>query len=602
MRLRYILVLRSNRVGSMELYNAKGEQVPGFGGVVFASSATAKLASVGELCDAGMICVFDNTQLRTFKASEVQITGTAFTQDSRDQETRLYPLQLFRKQEPEAAAVAMWAELPEVIPDRAFLAKTYVREDLSELDRYHAKLGDVGIKAMKRALPQLKIPTKYRCEACIEGKIHKFGHKKCKSGDRTQYLPGVCIHSDHSGPYARSIGGYRYSQLFMDRGSGFLWAVRMTKKTGHYDAFPRVIADARAASGRKLQFFQTDGDGVFASCQTSDLLLAEKVRHLRSAAHDSNTNPFIERARRTVFEGTCTSLLRSGAPACFWGEAEAHKIFTMNVLPSFEDPERKGVFLSRKNLLEGDQRAFNLEHLMAFGTAATCYIPTGNRQGGKVPSQRRSFRGVIVGYAENMPSYRVWDLAAKKLRYVSYNFTIAHEGFYPFKDKNIWEREWQFQPANFFTTATMTERELESFDFDREELEEVQNHHSATELQELPRPAPSWTVLEIQREMSAPLAQAEVPVELPRPELKISGVETVSSYSVQKFLFNRHPKFKLLQPHLRENMQKMTRLKQKMKQRRRMRSRLKILRKNCGTLFASELLGLMRQRRCFFEP
>jgi len=59
------------------------------------------------------------------------------------------------------------------------------------------------------------------------------------------------------------------------------------------------------------------------------------------------------------------------------------------MLPSYEDPENKGIFLSRKNKLENNKRKFNLEHLMAFGTAATCYVPTERRQGGKEPSQRR---------------------------------------------------------------------------------------------------------------------------------------------------------------------------------------------------------------------
>jgi hypothetical protein len=105
-----------------------------------------------------------------------------------------------------------WTEFPDAIDDesgQALLAKTYRKEGLSDLDRYHAKLGDVGLKAMKKALPNLKIPkgmTKYRCECCIEGKIHKFGHPKCAEGDRTEYLPGACIHSDHSGPYAYSLG------------------------------------------------------------------------------------------------------------------------------------------------------------------------------------------------------------------------------------------------------------------------------------------------------------------------------------------------------------------------------------------------------------
>ena len=62
-----------------------------------------------------------------------------------------------------------------------------------------------------------------------------------------------------------------------------------------------------------VQFFQSDGDGVFTSKETEAILRKGKIRHLKGAPHDSNTNPFIERVRRTIFEGTATSLIRSGA-------------------------------------------------------------------------------------------------------------------------------------------------------------------------------------------------------------------------------------------------------------------------------------------------
>ena len=137
---------------------------------------------------------------------------------------------------------------------------------------------------------------------------------------------------------------------------------------------------------------------MFTSSETSALLSKEKIRHEYSAPYDSNTNPFIERARRTIFEGVSTALLRSGAPSSFWGEAECHKIFTMNHLPTEEDPEFPGKYLSRKNLLVGDKRLFNLERLMAFGTATTCYVPIEKRRGGKGQAQRRSFKGVLLGY------------------------------------------------------------------------------------------------------------------------------------------------------------------------------------------------------------
>jgi hypothetical protein len=262
----------------MLLYSPNGDQVPGFDRVIFAKGASEKLASVGDLCDASLVCVFDDKGLKTYKASEVSILGKPFTTDTRDAKTRLYPLSLYRKkgetmsnmsvpdsEKVEASELCKWDDLPALAHEAVvieLLAKTYVKEGLSKLDRYHAKLGDIGIKAMKKEMPNLKVPKKYRCECCIDAKMHKFGHSRVPVEGRIKYAPGTCIHSDHSGPYARSIGGCRYSQLYMDMGSGFLWAVRMAKKSGHYDATPRVIADARAASGKRLQYFQSDGEGV----------------------------------------------------------------------------------------------------------------------------------------------------------------------------------------------------------------------------------------------------------------------------------------------------------------------------------------------------
>ena len=496
--------MHSEGVGAMRLYTPEGKLFPGFDNVVFAKQCARKLASVGELCDSGMVCVFDKKGLTTYEEKDVEISGEIFTQDERDKKTELYPISLFRKLDEKnsntninSVFVSMVAsakkeckekksekvitqEMPKTIDDgellpTALLAKTYIKEGLSNVDRYHAKCGDVGVKYLKRAFPSLSVPKLYRCEFCIEGKIHKFGHGPCKPGRRTEYLPGVCIHSDHSGPYAKTYGGSRYSQLFLDRGSGYLWAFRMDKKTKHYDVTPSVFLDAQALSGRPTQIFHSDGDGVFTSSETSALLSKEKIRHEYSAPYDSNTNPFIERARRTIFEGVSTALLRSGAPSSFWGEAECHKIFTMNHLPTEEDPEFPGKYLSRKNLLVGDKRLFNLERLMAFGTATTCYVPIEKRRGGKGPAQRRSFKGVLLGYVENMPAYRIWNLEDKKIVSVSFNFTICHEGYYPFRDKADWPPECKEDPEFFSPTVdgVLSTVDFEKFKFDPEETQEL---------------------------------------------------------------------------------------------------------------------------------
>ena len=169
--------------------------------------------------------------------------------------------------------------------------------------------------------------------------------------------------------------------------------------------------------------------------------------------YDTNTNPHPwERTRsgRTVFEvsQSCSALelLLFGFYA-FGESAECHRSTrsTICLHICLPDPDKPGAFCSRRNLLEGSRRPFNLERLMAFGTAATCYVPKEQRKGGKEPAQRRSFHAVILGYEEVMPAYRVWDLETRRIKLVSYNFTICHEGYYPFRDKINW-------PAEFMTT------------------------------------------------------------------------------------------------------------------------------------------------------
>ena len=83
--------MQSEVVGSMMLYSPKGVRMPGFDRVVFAKQAAEKLASVGDICDKGMVCIFDSKCLRTYYEKDVQIKGDPFTEDQRDPYSRLYP-------------------------------------------------------------------------------------------------------------------------------------------------------------------------------------------------------------------------------------------------------------------------------------------------------------------------------------------------------------------------------------------------------------------------------------------------------------------------------------------------------------------------------
>ena len=207
--------LKSEGVGTMDLQTTSGEPVAGFHRVIFCKNVAEKLCSVGEMCDAGYVFVFDENKLVSYSKTDFKVTGKMVTSDLRDPRTKLYPITFHRRTEgvgekkskknaiPLIASVAIappptttpvpfdfceQKRLPLVIVDEplnsTFLAKSYKHPDLSQIDKYHAKLGDIGIKYMKRCMPTLKIPSQYRCDVCISGKIHKFGHKKCAEGVR----------------------------------------------------------------------------------------------------------------------------------------------------------------------------------------------------------------------------------------------------------------------------------------------------------------------------------------------------------------------------------------------------------------------------------
>ena len=169
--------MESDGVGSLELLTANGQVMPGLDKVIFAKTVSDKLISVGGMCDNGLVCVFDKECLTTYKENDFKAQGVIFSRDARDLKSRLYPMKLFRPCAGSAIDVLEptqvlakyvhgqesmdWSDMPGMVTDdqvQTLLAHVYVKPGLSEVDRYHAKLGDIGSAAMRKAVPHLKPP------------------------------------------------------------------------------------------------------------------------------------------------------------------------------------------------------------------------------------------------------------------------------------------------------------------------------------------------------------------------------------------------------------------------------------------------------------
>ena len=271
----------------------------------------------------------------------------------------------------------------------------------------------------------------------------------------------------------RSAGGAKYTGFYLDVKSRFVYAKLLSSKTDHYRAMREVIQDARARSGRPMRFFKTDGDGIFTGEEAEDIYEQFSIRHIQSAPGDSASNDLAERTIRTLAEMARTNLLHAGAPTNLWGEAMVMVAFVWNnvaIMPG----EEKGVFLSHRNILEGNTRPYDLTLLRAFGTKCFYMLTISKKKGRKLAMNAKAQLGAIIGIEDNMPAYKVYsfDPRGKVLR-IPFAQIITHEGHYPFRDLSKWSEEEKRLPHSFIPSAG-DYRLWGSYGFTPDELQELE--------------------------------------------------------------------------------------------------------------------------------
>ena len=74
-----------------------------------------------------------------------------------------------------------------------------------------------------------------------------------------------------------------------------------------------------------------------------------------------------------------------------------------------------------------------------------------------------------------MEAYRVWNFEDRKIRVVSYNFTICHEGWYPFKDRVNWPPSAIDLPEQFVPTiaSILDPVKWAKYEFCQKDVDEV---------------------------------------------------------------------------------------------------------------------------------
>ena len=455
---------------------------------IVSSENSQNLLSVPNLTKGGLTFVYDEAEMRVFQTKGLSIAGDLIDRENKCPKTGLYPWTMKDNSENEASGLLFCANaIAQDTGQRTsserlhtlrvafseFITPFSARKLMANLARaYYDKAGDVhsrrhealchlGAKTVNTVFPGTNYPIGgCSCQDCVDSKAHKIpkpGRLDTKKSNNMK--PGERWQADFQGPFAGACGGRRYALEFVDVPSGYGDTYPCKATTDFYQVFPSHWKESWALSGNRMRLLETDSDTVFGSKESQKIFQEKVVSH--SAAAPYEHCPYIESQNRIRFESVSAMMKRANAKSSKWSLARKHFVFTANNIRVVKLAD--GSLLSKKNIFENNTTVFNPIFFTAFGTRCQVQIPAGQRDGGKGPTQLRTFDGVIVGYMKSGLGYLVEHSENKKIYNTGFTMTTIFPGDYPW-----WKDTNDDSPKNFFPTleAAVDANEWEKFKFD----------------------------------------------------------------------------------------------------------------------------------------
>ena len=425
--------MTSKEMGTVHVYDDNGEVIS-IPDTLYVPEARDNLIAVTTLDEQGM-CVTH---------SDGRITVSQNGMKRIDQPKRadgMYTLELVKATSHANACSARVAPEDTAECEMSLLAKTY-KGGLSEYDQKHHRMMHVCQRDMKRVYPDIKYPDSCACDSCVKGKIHTFPFKTVK--DHTKYGPGEKVHMDLSGPFVPSQGGKRYRALYLDDRSDVVHSSLLLTKDQQADALEGYRAMMKAQYGVDIKVEKSDGGGEYISNHHQEECKEAGIKQEFSSPYAQQQNGRPERKHRTLDEAISTAMLHAGAPANMWGEANNWVVHTHNNMPY--EKKDDGNWLTRMNILRGDEKAFNYENLRPFGCEAWAYIPKQVRQGHKSHIRVKAKHCIFLGYMPDMAAYRLWDMKTQDVIKASYQHVICNEECFPWRNQATWTARQRSEP------------------------------------------------------------------------------------------------------------------------------------------------------------
>ncbi|KAJ9543964.1 hypothetical protein OSB04_023671 [Centaurea solstitialis] len=359
--------------GNVRFGNKLSAPIMGYGDILHHKITINKVAyvllSIGKFCDKGL---------------EELIEGT--------RRSNLYTVN-FQKQRP-------FIEIC-LLSKASFNQNVLWHRRLSHLN--YATINQLAKARLVTGLPSLRFTKEQLCSACEMGKIKKSSHKLKVEHNTSK--PLQLLHMDLCGPMrVQSINGKKYVLVIVDDFSRYTWANFLRSKDGASDIIISFIRSVQVRLQLLVQVIRTD-NGTESKNRTLDLFLdSVGITHTFSAAQTPQQNGVVERKNRTLVEAARTMLAFSKLPLHFWAEAVASACFTQN-----------RSLITKRFMKTPYELVYNRPPIIKFFRVFGCECYVKNDKDNLDKFSPKGDEGVLIGYAKDSPSYRVYNKKTRRV-------------------------------------------------------------------------------------------------------------------------------------------------------------------------------------------
>jgi hypothetical protein len=152
---------------------------------------------------------------------------------------------------------------------------------------------------------------------------------------------------------------------------------------------------------------RSDNGTEFGNKEVTRIGTLNGVMHQRPVPYSPQQNGVAERMNWTIMEKARSMLHYKGVPTEWWAEAVSTAVYLINRSTNTQNATVTAYEL-------GFKVKPTLEHLRVFGSHGYTHIDKAKR----TKLEPMSFKCMLLGYAENVKGYRVFDLDASKVKVV----------------------------------------------------------------------------------------------------------------------------------------------------------------------------------------